>query len=222
MTVGIIQITSGFTEKTLHRLEMLRDKIIPTCISAVGAEAYTLVSPENPELQSVVEALGGTFVLYTGWEKDKSRKFREGISTRNEEWVAFLDDDILPDPEWLEKSVEFLKTAPPGQYGFRLTDDQDRRHEHGEDWMQFPSPRFGLQHRGLNYDLETGYVETSPTSYVANSFVHRDTFEMVRPFGIFGKAPDVGWSFAIKEAGFPVGFILAARAYHLGDRKDNR
>ena len=28
--------------------------------------------------------------------------------------------------------------------------------------------------------------------------------------------------FGIKEAGFEVGFILNARAYHLGDRSDNR
>jgi len=222
MTIGIIQITSKFTDKNYHRLECLKNKIIPTCINIVGPSNYTLVSPENAELQEVVESLGATFVLYTGWEKDKSRKFREGMLTTAQEWIVFLDDDILPDPEWLDNSMKFLQTASPGQYGFRLTDENDQRHVHGEDWMQFPSRKYGLNHRGLNYDIETGYIETSPTAYVANSFVHRDVVQKVQPFGIFGKAPDVNWSFAIKEAGYPVGFILKARAYHLGDRSDNR
>ena len=222
MSVGVIQITSEFDNNDHPRFKLLKDEIIPTFFAAVGGESYTLVSPPNEELKTLVETGGGTFVEYSGWKKDKSRKFREGILTRAEDWVAFLDDDILPDSDWLEKSIEFLSEAPPGQYGFRLTDEDGKRHEFGEDWMQFPSPRFGLKHRGLRYDLNQNYIEESPTSYVANSFVHRDVYSLVQPFDIFGKAPDVNWSFAIKEAGFPVGFILQARAYHLGDRKDNR
>ena len=52
--------------------------------------------------------------------------------------------------------------------------------------------------------------------------LYRSIFEMVEPFGIFQQAPDVRWSFAIKEAGFDVDFILSARALHIGNRKDNR
>ena len=222
MRIGIVQITSEFNSNEHPRLMLLRDEIIPTFLNTVGGEKYTLVSPPNKELQALVESGGGTFVEYTGWKKDKSRKFREGMQTRSEQWIAFLDDDILPDTDWLERSSEFLSTTVPGQYGFRLTDADDNRHEFGEDWMQFASPRSGLRHRGLRYDINSNYIEESPTSYVANSFVHKEVYSMVQPFGIFGKAPDVSWSFAIKEAGFPVGFILQARAYHLGDRKDNR
>lgn len=221
MELGIIQITTIETEKTANRIAVLKEKIIPKCISLTGGN-YTLVSPPNPELQEVVESLGGTFEKYTGWERDKSKKFRDGMKTRQEEWVCFWDDDIYPDDEWLEGVQSFLEKAAPGQYGFRLTTPEGTRHQFGEDWMQYPHPQLRLRHRPLSYDLNTGFIETSPTAYVSNSIVHRDAYTFVEPFGIFQRAPDVHWCFGIKEAGFEVGFILGARAYHLGDRSDNR
>lgn len=217
--LGVIQVTS--TVNSEERYATLKDQIIPRLVG-IAEGCYTLVSPPNVELEQTLAARGAQFINYTGWELDKSRKFREGILHRQEEWVVFLDDDILPDDDWHEATIEFLQNRPPGQYGFRLTDKDGNRHQFGEDWMQFGSPKFQLNHRGLNYDIETGYVEQSPTSYVANSVVHRDVFNYVQPFGLFGKAPDVNWSFAIKQAGFPIDFNPKARAYHLGDRKDNR
>tara|TARA_R100000008_G_scaffold86641_1_gene80617 strand:+ start:668 stop:1333 length:666 start_codon:yes stop_codon:yes gene_type:complete len=217
--VGIIQITSQATNPA--RFSLLKDRIVPALIDSSEGN-YTLVSPPNEELRATVTQLGGQFKEYTGWEVDKNRKFREGIPQRQEAWVAFLDDDILPDEEWMDSMKGYLEDKAPGQYGFRLTDDAGSRHEFGEDWMQFASPKFGLRHRGLKYDVATGYIEQSPTAYVSNSFIHKDVFNYVQPFGLFGKAPDVSWCFAIKQAGFPVGFNVHARAYHLGDRKDNR
>ena len=177
---GIIQITTAPSKKNLSRMINLKDEVVPACIEASKGN-YTLVSPENRRLKEAVESLGGTFLEYNAWEKDKSRKFRDGLRTRNEEWIGFWDD-----------------------------------------WMQFPNKPLGLRHRGLKYDVETGYIERSPMCYVSNSIVHRDVYRMVEPFGIFQQAPDVGWSFAIKDAGFDVDFILSARALHIGNRKDNR
>tara|TARA_R110002074_G_scaffold13650_2_gene48390 strand:- start:355 stop:1014 length:660 start_codon:yes stop_codon:yes gene_type:complete len=219
MELGVIQITSEV--KSDDRYMTLLSRIIPKCIE-ISSGKYTMVSPPNQQLEEHVKNLGGTYIEYEGWERDKSRKFREGIPARQEEWVAFLDDDILPDDDWLETMNEFLLYRDPGQYGFRLTNEEGERHEFGEDWMQFPSPRFNLAHRGLEYNIATGYIEQSPTSYVANCVVHKDVYNTVHPFGIFGKAPDVNWCFAIKEAGFNVGFNVHSRAFHLGDRKDNR
>lgn len=218
---GIIQITTTPSRKNISRMIDLKNEVIPACVEASKGN-YTLVSPENRRLKETVESLGGTFLEYSAWEKDKSRKFRDGLKTRSEEWIGFWDDDIIPDSEWRANIDEFLQDAPPAQYGFRLTDRMGHRHEFGEDWMQFPNQSLGLRHRGLRYDVETGYIERSPTCYVSNSIVHRDVYRMVEPFGIFQQAPDVGWSFAIKDAGFGVDFILSARALHIGNRKDNR
>lgn len=218
---GIIQVTTAPSKKNIKRMINLKNEVIPSCIEASGGK-YTLVSPKNERLRDTVESLGGTFIEYAAWEKDKSRKFREGLKARNEEWLAFWDDDIVPDNDWRKNIDEFLKDAPPAQYGFRLTDRDGRRHEFGEDWMQFPNPQLGLRHRGLKYDVDSGYIERSPTCYVSNSIVHKDVCGMVEPFGIFQQAPDVRWSFAIREAGFEVDFILSARAFHIGNRKDNR
>ena len=220
MNFGIIQITSNFKQKN-KRFNDLKEKIIPK-LTSISKGNYTLVSPPNDELQEIVESNGGTFLKYSAWNRDKNRKFREGIKTRPEDWVAFLDDDILLSDDWLDKMTIYLKDKQPGQYGFRLVDENGNRHEFGEDWMQFFSQKFKLRHRPLKYDLETGFVEQSPTSYVSNSVVHKDTFNFVEPYGIFQRAPDVTWCFAIKEAGFPVDFCLKAWAYHLGDRGDNR
>lgn len=217
MDLGIIQITN----KNTKREDLMISEIIPKCIEITGGK-YTLVSPENKNLEEEVTKRGGTFSLYTAWDKDMSRKWRQGIQSRKEEWVAFFADDILPDENWLSEMSLFLEKKLPGQYGFRLTDENGKRHEFGEDWMQFPNRMLNLSHRPLAYDIATGEIEQSPTSYVANCVVHKDVLEMIEPFGIYGAAPDVAWSFAIRGCGFQIGFNPIARAYHLGDRSDNR
>lgn len=217
MNLGIIQITN----KNTKRVSLLVEKIIPTCID-ISQKNYTLVSPPHEDLAAAVTKMGGEFSSYEGWDKDMSRKWRQGLQSRKEEWIAFLADDILPDSEWLSEMKNFLKDRPPGQYGFRLTDGENQRHEFGEDWMQFPSRRLNLPHRPLTYNIETGEIEESPTAYVANCVVHREVLAQIEPFGIYGSAPDVAWSLAIRACGFPIGFNPKARAYHLGSREDNR
>lgn len=217
MNLGIVQITN----QNAVRRELLLETIIPKCIEVSNGN-YTLVAPHNKDLKNSVESLGGVFSEFTAWEKDMSRKWRQGIQTRKEEWLAFLADDILPDENWQKNMSAYLEDKSPGQYGFRLTDKDGNRHEFGEDWMQFPSRKTGATHRGLKYNVLTGEIEDSLTAYVANCIVHRDVLKMVEPFGIYGNAPDVIWSLAIRQCGFPVSFNPLARAYHLGDRQDNR
>jgi hypothetical protein len=217
MNFGIVQVTN----KNTKREKLLIEEIIPKCCK-ISEGKYTLVSPENLRLQEAVHRHGGTFSLFTAWDRDMSRKWRQGIATRHEEWVAFLADDILPDDLWKEEMSVFLKDKPPGQYGFRLTDENGKRHEFGEDWMQFSNQQLKLTHRPLGYDINTGESEQSPMSYVANCYAHKDLLAEIEPFGIYAAAPDVAWSMAIKSCGFPIGFNPKARAYHLGDRKDNR
>ena len=217
ISLGIVQISSADTK----RKELLIEKIIPKCIEISNGN-YTLVSSYSEELKTVVEKLGGTFSTYTAWERDMSRKWRQGISTRREDWICLLGDDILPDDDWLQETESYLKGREPGQYGFRLVDEEGNRHEFGEDWMQFPDPVRGLPHRGLDYSTETGEIEDSKTAYVANCICHKDVLAKVEPFGLFQLCPDVMWSLAIRDYGFPVSFNPKATAYHLGDREDNR
>ena len=217
MDIGIIQITN----KNTKRANLLIDKIIPKCIEITNGK-YTLVSPPHPQLESALGLLEGEFSSYMAWDKDMSHKWRQGLKTRKEEWIVFLADDILPDNDWFKEMSVFLENKEPGQYGFWLTDEEGNRHEFGEDWMQFPNQRLRLPHRPLKYNIETGQIEDSVTAYVANCVVHRDVLAQVEPFGIYGCAPDVSWSLAIRSCGFPIGFNPKARAYHLGNREDNR
>ena len=77
MNLGIVQITSANTK----RKKLLVNKIIPKCIEISGGN-YTLVSSFCPILKEAVEQLGGTFSEYTAWERDMSRKWRQGLETR--------------------------------------------------------------------------------------------------------------------------------------------
>ena len=219
MDLGIIQITSQV--KNEERYALLKELCIPSCLEASDGK-YVLVSPENEDLKQYVEGLGGQFARYDAWEKDMSHKWRCGMQFRSEAWVGFFADDTYPDKEWRYEMLTFLEEQRPGQYGFRLTDEAGNRHQFGEDWMQFPSRITGVTHRPLSYNIQTGEIEDSSTAYVANCVVHREVLSQVEPFGIFGSAPDVVWSMAIRSCGFPVGFNPKARAFHLGDREDNR
>tara|TARA_R110002060_G_scaffold36157_1_gene47059 strand:- start:120 stop:785 length:666 start_codon:yes stop_codon:yes gene_type:complete len=221
MDLGIIQITTH--PKNEKRYELFKEIAIPACIKASKGK-YVLVSPPNNDLQKYVESLGGKFSEYTAWEKDMSRKWRQGLQHRKEEWVGFFADDTFPDENWCTDMETFLKDRPPGQYSCRAENYFDgTRHQFGEDWMQFPNRRLGLAHRPLKYDVKTGYVEDSPTAYFAVCLVHREVLSIVEPFGIFGAAPDVMWSLAIRECGYPIKFNVNARFYFgIGNREDNR
>lgn len=229
MIIPIIQITSIPKTKNNERFHKLKDLVIPKCVE-ISEKNYFLVSPiseETLQLKETVESLGGKFIPFTAWEKDMSRKWREGINALKTinckyEWICFLADDMFPDDNWVTEMEKFLDHQEPGQYGFRLTDLNNKRHEFGEDWMQFANPIRGIQHRSLNYDITTGEYEDSPTSYVAACVVHKDVIDKIEPFGLFGNAPDVMWSMAIKQCGYKVGFNPKARVYHFGDRSDNR
>jgi len=219
LDLGIVQITTDSPK----RIDLLKG--VSAINQRLNGGNYTLVGPDRKEFKDIVDVCedrGINYCIYTGWEVDQGRKWRQGMYTRKEEWIAFLADDIQLDEEWHVNMAGFLRDREPGQYGFRLTDENGNRHEFGEDWMQFPNRRLQLNHRPLNYDVETGWTEESPTSYVANCVVHRDVLAMVEPFGLYRAAPDVGWSFANRQCGFPVGFNPKARAYHLGPRGDYR
>jgi GT2 family glycosyltransferase len=219
MDLGIVQITSNHPEEHPRTL-LLKEKSIPLCIAS--STNYVLVGPPNTALDKIVVDAGGEYSNYNAWERDMSRKWRQGISRLNNEWIGLFADDVYPDEMWLENMSKFLAKKKPGQYGFRLTDYSDMRHEHGEDWMQFPNQKLMLTHRPLDYNIETLEVEDSPTAYVANCVVHRKVLDTIEPFGLYGSAPDVMWSLAIRKCGFPIGFNPGARAFHVGDRKDNR
>jgi len=219
LDLGIVQITTDSPK----RVRLLRK--VSTINQRLNKGRYTLVGPDKEEFKDIVNTSNDTgtiYCVYNGWEVDQGRKWRCGMHTRKEEWIAFLADDIELDENWHAEMAIFLNNREPGQYGFRLTDENGNRHEFGEDWMQFPNRSLQLSHRPLRYDINTGWIEQSPTSYVANCVVHRDVLAMVEPFGLYKAAPDVGWSFANRQCGFPVGFNPKARAFHLGDRGDYR
>jgi GT2 family glycosyltransferase len=225
-TLSVIQITTKGSEK---RKRLLLDEVIPRwCKEDVN---YYLVSAKDMDLARKVTNMGGRFIEYFGWEKDKSNKWRCAIPHITTPWCGFFDDDIYPTDDWLQNTTDFLSHQPPGQYGFRLTSPDGDRHAAGEDWMAMApawpfADTFGqaipMRSQPLEYDIDTGTYTDCEYTYVANSIAHREVWRSIPPFGLFNRAPDVFWSFAIRDAGFKIGFNTKAVAVHAGDKTDNR
>ena len=199
------------TCKSQVRQELLHDKVLPALRKQVD---HVVLVGEHENF----------------WERDKGAKQRYGFQQcSNATWVAFLDDDILVVDGWAESLMDYASQVGPAQIGFRLVNSSGNRHGHGEDWRHTPTvwPFWGNSWSGKHgpdpsRSRPLEYFQNTAGSYVANGIVHRDVFEKVPPFGIFGQAPDVMWSFAIKQAGFPVLFCQRAVACHLGNKTDYR
>lgn len=214
-SIGFIQIST----KDSPRKSNILATIIPKCAN-LSVGNYVFVSSRDDDYKRVVEDCGGICVPYKGWEKDMSYKLRLGYEFLPEvEWIGILPDDIYPtDDFWVKSMKAFLAKKAPGQYGYRLLGLDGKRHPAGEDWMQ----SIGNRTKKLYYDHAARKVEQSNSAYVACCVVHKSVFEYIPPFGIFGKAPDVQWSSAIRSAGFPVDFNIDASMYHVGARRDYR
>jgi len=224
--ISVIQVTTLGSEK---RKKLLLDTIIPAW-GETGLP-YNLVCKADEGIRKAVESIGGNFVEYLSWEIDKSAKLRLGIPNIKTPWCAFLDDDIYPSDNWVAETRRFLENRMLGQYGFRLVTPGGDRHTAGEDWMAMApawpfADTFGqgipMTSKPMTYDINTGEYEDCAYTYVANSVTHRDAFTTVQPFGLFNRAPDVFWSFALRDAGFRIGFNPKAVAIHAGDKTDNR
>jgi len=223
---GQIAIVQICCEK-LKRQNLLAEKTLPKCLESVSK--YVLVCPpveEGGKLGLTIKELDVPHLWFHGWDKDMSAKWREGldnlVNNTRCQWLALLADDVYPDEDWASEMEAYLTDKSPGQYGFRLSEKNGQRHHQGHDWMAMIDTPYGRKVKKLNYNIETGECEESGTPYVANCVIHRDVYKSIPPFGIFGRSPDVQWSLAIREAGFPVKFNPKARAYHVGNPLDNR
>lgn len=222
--LSVIQITTPGSEK---RKRLLLDQVIPRWTSL--EVSYCLVSAEDSDLKKMVEMKGGTFLPYYGWEKDMSAKWRSAIPWIANDWCGFFGDDIYPSHHWLTGMCIFLEKQPPGQYGFRLiTPEGDRciedRMALTPAWPFADTFYQNIARRcfPLQYDAMTGEYQDSDYAYVANSVTHRKVFNYIQPFGLYNRAPDALWSYAIRDAGFKIGFNPKAICVHAGGKTDNR
>src|SRR3954453_19081928 len=91
------------------------DALLRALATASGPRPAELIlvddRPSGPPLQPDLEGLPPVRVVRTGGGGPARARTR-GWRTARTEWVAFLDDDVVPDPDWYERLAADLADLP--------------------------------------------------------------------------------------------------------------
>jgi len=157
--------------------------------------------------------------------RQRSRAMNAGVEAAQTDWIAFTDDDTLPDKAWLQNAARFAESERYAIFGGRI--------RHGE--LDGPLPKWlGLTRDGIR----PGHVifvqygpreESGPLAvdmsvpYGANFFVHRDLFKQYGGFDeriweYCGKAAlggeDTEFMIRVQKACETIGFCSEALIVH--------
>src|SRR5258706_6939394 len=104
MASEISVIICAYTEKRWHELVAAVESVQRQTLSS---KEIVVVIDHNPALlRRVQENLLGVIAIENGGDKGLSGARNSGWSTALGEIVAFLDDDAIAEPDWLENLVE--------------------------------------------------------------------------------------------------------------------
>jgi GT2 family glycosyltransferase len=160
---------------------------------------------------------------------DRNSGFAEGnnIAARAAsdcDWLAFLNPDAFPEPDWLERLVSATATYPDVTMfasELRMADDPatldgagDAYHVSGLAW------RLGHGHNAPEAD--TPHEVFSPCA--AAALVRRDAFEEVGGFDVafFCYAEDIDLAFRLRLRGHRCVYVPGARVLHVGSGTTSR
>jgi GT2 family glycosyltransferase len=155
----------------------------------------------------------------------KSKALNRGIAAAGTDWLAFTDDDTLPDPRWLAEAERHLQTCECRVFGGRVVP--------GEPGIPLPARlrrgRSGLTARAgvfVRYEPvpASGWLgEKDPIPYGANIFIHKSVFadhgsydeELWTLCGPAALGVDDGeFGVRLKKAGEPIGYCSEALVVH--------
>jgi GT2 family glycosyltransferase len=114
-----------------------------------------------------------------------------GVAATNATWIAFLDSDCVPAPNWIARLMQVATDAPE-----RITGGQI------EVFDETPAPRSGAEafETVFAFDQES-YIRNKGFSVTANLVTSRSTFAAVGPFAT-GLSEDFDWCQRARAAGF--------------------
>ena len=227
MNFSIIIATCGRPERLTKTLGLLAESI-----RVSGAEHRIIVVDNHPHYisESVVNDFAASWVGHVRYLKtaprDKSRALNEGIQAADTEWLAFTDDDTLPDAGWLKNAADFAEHS-----GFRvfagqiISDDHEARLPV---WLK-PGKSGRVPVIGgaiVQYDpmpVSGALRGSDPVPYGANVFVRKDVFATYGGYdealwALCGKAAlgveDGEFGVRLKNAGEPIGYCREAMVVH--------
>jgi GT2 family glycosyltransferase len=211
---------------------------LPATLAAVGraiaatGEQHALVIVDNgsekPAQAVVAEFARGAkcSVQYLRSEPyHRSRAMNAGIHAVNADWLAFTDDDTLPDERWLASATEYAQTSGTRIFGGRILPGEPER----------PLPRWlgpGRSGRIPGHVIFVRYApmpasgilgSAAPLPFGANLFVRPDLFAQygefdVRLWTLCGKAAlggdDTEFEVRVRSRGEPIGYCHDALIIH--------
>jgi Glycosyl transferase family 2 len=192
---------------THHRPGMLRD-----LLASLERQSYPLsslevnlvASPDDPAFAVAEEfrmrgrlTLSCTCIPDDPWQgRNPAAKRNYGVEQARGEWIAFIDDDCLADPEWISAAAALL--ADPTVMAV----------EGAKMIPQVDPPT--LTYKGLLSFTRPGGYQTCNMFYRRNLFLRLGGFDLRFPFYL--EDSDLAWT--VLDEQHPIPYAAKARVYH--------
>jgi GT2 family glycosyltransferase len=155
----------------------------------------------------------------------RSKAMNAGVQAAKTDWIAFTDDDTLPDPGWLKCAAAFAAGGACRIFGGRIVPEPATQ----------PLPRWlrpGRSGRVPGHVIFVRYeprkqsgilAQNEPVPFGANFFVHKDLFRRYggfdeRLWDLCGAAAlggdDTEFEIRVQKAGEPIGYCHEAVIRH--------
>lgn len=226
MFFTVIIATCGRPERLKRSLDAIK-----RTVDAAGGRHHLIVADNAPDYsaESVVREFAGSVAWPVRYLKtpplDKSNALNAAICVAETDWLAFTDDDTVPEPTWLSAGADFAAKSGHRIFGGRVmagTPDKELPR-----WLR-PGVSGRIPQMGVfvNYDpLDTdgtlGPETTVP--YGANVFVMKRVFTEYggydeRLWALCGRralgAEDSEFGIRVRTRGEAIGYCRAACVLH--------
>ena len=183
------------------RLQVTLDAVA-TAIQEHGADDRIIVIDNHPDYNAeetvhVFDKESTCAVQYMrSRPRDKSAALNMGVDAAGTEWLAFTDDDTVPDGMWLKQAAAFIADTSFDVFAGRVVPGEPPANL--PEWMKPHSsgrvPRGGVY---VRYELEHGsgpLLESDTAPYGANAFIRKSVFTR------YGKYDEALWALCGKRA----------------------
>lgn len=212
------------------------ERYLTRCLDAITSQTYQdfeVILLDNASTDHSIEG------IETRWPEIRVMRFMEnlGFSRANNigarhasgEWLAILNNDAFPEPNWLEQFAEAVKENPQAAFfsSLLLNADQPQRVQGSGDIYNISGFAWS---RDNNTDLEQSVLSQgeifSPSA--AAAIYRRDVFLQVGGFDeTFGShLEDVDLGFRLRLQGYRCWYVPQAVVLHIGSasygRESNR